>query len=123
MLVKDLSYEIVGAAIEVHKALGPGMLESAYQECLAFELDLRGFYVQREVVLPIWYKSYRVEKAYKIDLLVENQIVLETKTVEALTDVHLAQILTYLKFGEYSLGYLMNFHVAKMTDGIRRVVL
>jgi GxxExxY protein len=120
---KQLSFEVVGAAIEVHKVLGPGMLESAYQECLAFELESRGIHVSREVLLPIMYKAHKVNKAYRLDLLVENTIIIETKTVEELTDVHLAQIITYLKFGGKSLGYLMNFRVSKMIDGIRRVIL
>lgn len=93
----DITSEIIGSAIEVHKALGPGLLESAYNECLAYDLDLRGLSVQREVLLPIIYKEVELDHGYRIDLLVEEKIVVELKVVEIFTDVHTAQILTYMK--------------------------
>lgn len=118
-----LTKEVIGAAIEVHKSLGPGLLESAYQRCLAYELRLRGLEVQLEIALPIVYKEIQLDQGYRIDLLVNDELVIETKTVEALNDVHLAQILTYMRFGEYKKGLLMNFNVKRMTEGVRRVVL
>lgn len=106
----ELSREIIGAAIEVHKALGPGLLESAYEVSLKRELDLRGF---KEEVCDI---------GYRVDLLVDGKVVIEIKSVEALTDVHVAQVLTYLKLSECKLGLLINFNVARLTNGIRRLV-
>lgn len=118
-----LTKEVIGAAIEVHKSLGPGLLESAYQRCLCYELRTRGFEVQMEIALPVIYKEIVLDQGYRIDLLVNDELVIETKTVEVLNDVHLAQILTYMRFGEYQKGLLMNFNVKRMTEGIRRVVL
>jgi GxxExxY protein len=123
MLENEISKEIIGGAIEVHRQLGPGLLESAYQECLYYELIQRGLMVQKEVPRPLVYKDIKLDHGYRIDLLVENKVVVEVKTVEAFTDVHLAQILTYLKLGDYKLGLLINFHVKMLKDGIRRVVL
>lgn len=113
---------IIGAAIEVHSELGPGLLESAYQECLFFELKERGLGVKREVPMPVVYKSIKLNQGYRMDLLVEDQVVLELKCVEELTDVHLAQMLTYLKLGKYELGLLLNFNVKLLKHGIRRVI-
>jgi GxxExxY protein len=118
----DISYRVIECAIEVHKALGPGLLESAYQECLRYEINGSGLYVEREKPMPIIYKGVKLEHGYRIDLLVENRLVIETKTVEQLSEVHLAQILTYLKLGNYKFGLLMNFHVALLKDGLKRVV-
>ena len=123
MIENDLAYKVIGAAIEVHKKLGPGLLESAYQECLFYELKELGLEVKKEVPRPIIYKAVKLDHGYRIDLLVENKLVVELKTVETLTDVHLAQILTYLKLGEYKLGLLINFNVSKLTDGLKRVIL
>jgi len=117
-----LSNIVIGAAIEVHSQLGPGLLESAYQECLYFELKDRGLKVRREVAMPIKYKSIKLDHGYRMDLLVEDKLVLELKTVEEFTDVHLAQLLTYLRLGNYKLGLLLNFHSARIKDGIKRVV-
>ena len=103
--------QIIGAAISVHKELGPGLLESAYQKCLAFELQQKGLIVQEEIALPIVYKKVKLDHGYRIDLLVNKEIVLELKTVEQLTDVHTAQILTYMRLGKYPVGLLLNFHV------------
>ncbi|KAB7732082.1 GxxExxY protein [Rudanella paleaurantiibacter] len=116
----ELSSIVIGRAIEVHRALGPGLLESAYQECLAYELKQAGLYVEREKALPIVYKDVKLEHGYRLDLLIEKQLVVELKTVEFLTDVHTAQILTYLRLGEFPLGLLINFHVKMLKEGIRR---
>lgn len=119
---EDLTKTIIGAAIEVHKALGPGLLESAYQECLFYELSNLGLNVKKEVSLPIIYKEIKLNHGYRIDLLVENRIVLELKTVESFTDVHFAQTLTYLKLGNYPLGLLINFHTKLLKNGIKRFI-
>lgn len=116
----QLTSIVIGRAIEVHRALGPGLLESAYQECLAYELKLEGLYVEREKALPIVYKEVRLEHGYRLDLLVEGELIVELKTVETLTDVHTAQILTYLRLGNFPLGLLINFHVKMLREGIRR---
>lgn len=106
MDLNDLSYKIIGLAIEVHKELGPGLLESAYQECLFYEIKNAGFKVEKELALPIIYKEIKLDHGYRIDLLIEDRLVLELKTVENFTDVHFAQILTYLKLGCYPLGLI-----------------
>jgi GxxExxY protein len=123
VIENDISKEIIGCAIEVHKQLGPGLLESAYQECLYYELIRAGLNVQKEVPRPIVYKDLKLDHGYRIDLLVEEKIVVEIKTVESFTDVHLAQILTYMKLGNYKLGLLINFHVTMLKNGIKRVIL
>ncbi|QDK79184.1 GxxExxY protein [Spirosoma sp. KCTC 42546] len=110
----------IGKAIEVHRALGPGLLESAYQECLFYELQVSGLYVEREKPMPIVYKDVVLEHGYRLDLLIENKLVVELKTVEELNDLHMAQLLTYLKFGNYRLGLLINFRVKMLRDGIKR---
>ncbi|MGB5668157.1 MAG: GxxExxY protein [Maribacter sp.] len=118
----DITNLIIGSAIEVHKTLGPGLLESAYQECLYYELKSKNLHVIKEVALPVVYKEVRLDHGYRIDLLVENKIVLELKTVECFTDVHYAQILTYLKLGGYDLGLLINFHTSLLKNGIKRFI-
>ena len=118
----DLSREIIGAAIEVHKILGPGLLESAYETALERELDLRGFSVGRQVGLPVVYKDVNCDVGYRIDLLVENKVILEIKSVDALNNIHLAQLLTYLRLSKLKLGLLINFNVTILKNGIRRVV-
>ena len=123
MLYEELTSKIIGCAIDVHKELGPGLLESAYEECLAYELKLAGFEVERQKPVPIVYKEVKLDCGYRIDLLVENKIILELKTVEAFNPVHEAQILTYLKFAEKKLGLLMNFHVLRLKEGIKRYIL
>lgn len=122
MKESDITSEIIGAAIEVHKELGPGLLETAYNECLAYELINRGLSVQREIPMPIVYKEVELDHGYRMDLLVENKVVVELKTVEKFTDVHTAQILTYMKLGSYDLGLLINFHVKLLKNGIKRFV-
>jgi GxxExxY protein len=118
----EISREIIGSAIEVHKALGPGLLESAYEASLKREILLRGLQVRQQVGLPLVYKEEVCEVGYRIDLFVEDKVIIEIKAVEELNDVHLAQILTYLKLSKCKLGLLINFNVAKLKDGIRRVV-
>lgn len=117
-----LTERIIGAAIEVHKTLGPGLLESAYQRCLLYELKSSGLDVKQEISLPIIYKDVRLDHGYRIDLLVENEVVIEIKTVEQLTDVHYAQILTYLKLGHFPKGLLINFHTKLLKSGIKRFI-
>lgn len=118
------TYEIIGACIEVHRLLGPGLLESAYEECLAHELGLRGIPFARQVPLPLRYKSIAVDGAYQADLIVRQRVILELKTVRRLTTVHRAQPRTYLRFYGAPVGLLVNFEVpALVEDGIRRVTL
>lgn len=117
-----ITYKIIGLAIEVHKQLGPGLLESAYQECLYYEIVNAGLTVERQKVLPIVYKDIKLDHGYRIDLLIENTIVIELKTVEAFTDVHFAQILTYLKLGNYPLGLLINFDSKILKNNIKRFI-
>ena len=122
MTENEISKIIIGCAIEVHKLLGPGLLESAYQECLFYELLQAGLEVEKEKPMPIVYKEVKLNHGYRIDLLVEDKVVVELKTVEYLNDVHLAQVLTYLKLGNYKLGLLLNFQVAMLKDGIKRII-
>lgn len=118
----ELSNIIIGCAIEVHNQLGPCLLESAYQECLLFELKKQGLEVIKEKPMPIIYKDVKLDDGYRIDLLVNNKVVIEIKTVEMFTDVHIAQVLTYLKLGNYKLGLLLNFYVKLFKNGIKRVI-
>ena len=122
MVHEELTSEIIRCAIEVHRILGPGLLESAYRECLEYEMVSSGLYVIKEKPMPIIYKEIQLDHGYRMDLLVENTVVVELKTVEFLTDVHFAQILTYLRLGCYPLGLLINFHVKLLKDGIKRVI-
>ena len=118
----ELSNKVIGLAMEVHSALGPGLLESAYKECLFYKLGQSGLIIEREMPLPLIYETVKLDCGYRMDLVVENKLVLEIKSVEGLTDIHLAQTLTYLKLGNYKLGLLMNFNVIKLKDGVRRVI-
>jgi GxxExxY protein len=118
----QLSNLIIGCAIKVHSSLGPGLLESAYQECLCFELRRAGLYVEKEKVLPLTYDEVKLDCGYRIDLLVEKIVIVEIKSVQNLNDVHLAQVLTYLKLSRCDLGLLINFNVTRLKSGIRRVV-
>lgn len=122
MEYNKITEKIIGSAIEVHKALGSGLLESAYQECLLFELNSLGLKVEKEISLPIIYKEIKLNQGYRIDLLVEDKIVIELKTVERFTDVHFAQTLTYLKLGNYPLGLLINFNTKLLKNGIKRFI-
>jgi len=114
---------ILDCSFKVHTALGPGLLESAYTECLYYDLKQAGLKVEKQKPLPLIYKEVYLEAGYRIDLLVESCVIIEIKSIEALADIHLAQILTYLKLSECSLGLLVNFNVAHLKDGIRRVIL
>ncbi len=118
-----LTERVIGLAIDVHRWLGPGLLESAYEECLCFELQSNAIEYKRQVPLPIIYKSVRLDCGYRLDIVVEQTLVVELKTVEHLLPVHSAQLLTYLKLGRPKTGLLLNFHAAVLRDGIRRMVL
>lgn len=122
MTENELSNKIIGLAIEVHNALGPGLLESAYKECLYYKIKSSDIIVEKERAMPLVFENVKLDCGYRIDLLVENKLVIEIKSVEALNDIHLAQTLTYLKLGDYKLGLLINFNVVKLKDGIRRVI-
>jgi len=117
----ELSRVVIGLAIEVHNALGPGLLESAHKECLFYKIAKAGFFVEKEKVMPLIFEEVKLECGYRIDILVEKKLVLELKSVETLNDVHLAQTLTYMKLGNYKLGLLMNFNVSRLKDGLKRV--
>lgn len=119
---EQIGSAILDAAMRVHSALGPGLLESAYEACLAYELDKVGLPVQKQVALPLEYDNVRLEVGFRIDLLVGNRVVVEVKATEKLLPIHLAQMLSYLKLGKYPLGFLLNFNVAHMKQGIKRVV-
>ena len=117
-----LSHEIIGAALEVHKYLGPGLLEAVYEECLLYELQQRGLKVAHQVQRPIMYKGVSISHPLVIDILVEDQVILELKAVSQLSETNVAQLLSYLKLSELRLGLLINFNTAHLKDGIRRVV-
>jgi len=119
--INDLSHDLIGAAIEVHRELGPGLLESAYEGAYSHELTLRQIPHVRQKVMPISYKGVIVDAGYRIDILAEERVVVELKAVEKLLPIHSAQLMTYLRLGKYSLGLLMNFNVLKLIDGIERV--
>lgn len=121
--MKEITAKIIGAAIEAHKTIGPGLLESAYEECLAYEMRIRGLNFERQVPLPVAYKGVTLDCGYRLDFLVEDAIVLELKAVDRLEPIHEAQILTYLKLGGWTVGLLINFNVPVLMDGIKRVVL
>lgn len=118
----QLSNSIIGAAIEVHRALGPGLLESAYEECLAYELRLRGLGFARQIPLPVSYKGVKLDCGYRLDLLVEDLVIVELKTVEALEPIHEAQLLTYLRLRRLWLGLLINFNTPVLKRGLKRLV-
>jgi GxxExxY protein len=117
-----LTERIIGAAIEVQEALGPGLLESAYESCLHHELKLRNIPVERQITLPVAYKGLKIEQGYRVDLMVANEVVVEIKAVEALLPRHAVQLLTYLRLGGWHLGLLINFHAFPLKTGIRRVI-
>ncbi|MBI3124740.1 MAG: GxxExxY protein [Ignavibacteriales bacterium] len=118
----ELSEIVIGCAIKVHKKLGPGLLESAYEECLCYEIKKTGLKVEKQKTLPLVYEEVKLDCGYRIDLLVENKLIVELKAVDALNDVYLAQVLTYLRLSNCKLGLLINFNVGKLKDGIRRIV-
>ena len=120
--INDLTGEVIGAAIEVHKALGPGLLESAYEECLSRELDLRDIPYERQKELPVEYKGAKLQSAYRLDIVVANKLIIELKTCESLEPIHTAQLLTYLKLTGIKVGLLINFNVPVLKEGIKRLV-
>ena len=122
MIHKELTNTIIGCAIEVHRNLGQGLLESAYQECLMYELIKSSLNVKKEIPMPIIYKEVKLNQGYRIDLLVEDKIVLELKSVDTITNIHKAQLLTYLRLGKYELGLLLNFNVPILKNGIKRLI-
>ncbi|MCF8278159.1 MAG: GxxExxY protein [Flavobacteriales bacterium] len=119
----ELTGLIIGAAIEVHRELGPGLLESVYQTCLIMELENLGLNLKTEVKMPVNYKGIELDQGYRIDILVEDKVVIELKTVEKLTDVHTAQILTYMQLGGFPLGLLINYKVKYLKNGVKRFAL
>jgi len=119
----QLTSEIIGAAIEVHRAIGPGLLESAYEECMSSELNSRNLAHRRQVSLPVEYKGKRLDCGYRLDLLVEESVVVEIKSVDQLQPIHDAQLLTYMKLGKWPVGLLINFNVPVLKNGIRRRVI
>ena len=119
--LRELTGEIVDAGLKVHRALGPGLLESAYEHCLAFELSSRGLDVERQVAMPIVYRGVRMDAVYRLDLVVRKEVIVEVKAVEAISPLHEAQLLTYLRLSDLLIGYLLNFNVKLFKDGVRRL--
>ena len=122
MTENELSRVVVGCALKVHSALGPGLLESAYEACLEYELIKNGLLVEVQKPLPLIYQTVRLECGYRVDMLVERKLIVEVKAVEALAEIHFAQVLTYLRLSDLRLALMLNFNVVHMKDGIRRVV-
>jgi GxxExxY protein len=118
----ELSNKIIGIAILIHQSLGPGLLESAYKECLYYRLRKEGYFAEKEKPMPLFFEEVKLECGYRIDILVERKVVIEIKSVDALNEVHFAQTLTYMKLGSYKLGLLINFNVSLLKDGIKRIV-
>ena len=122
MTENEISYKIIGAAIELHKHFGPGLLESAYENALAYELAESGLFVETQVAMPLVYKEIKLDCGYRIDLRVEKKVIVEIKSIETLAPVHFAQTLTYLKLSNCKLGLLINFNTVILRDGIQRIV-
>jgi len=122
MTENEISEKIIGRSIEVHKTLGPGLLESAYQECLFYELQKAGLHVEKQKPLPLIYKEVRLDAGYRLDLIVESKVIIEVKSIEVLNDIHTAQVLTYLKVSGCKVGLLINFNVLRLVDGLKRLV-
>lgn len=122
MRENELSKIVFDCALKVHQTLGPGLLESAYEECLFYELKKTGLYVEKQKALPLIYEEVKLDIGYRIDIIIENKLILEIKSVEVLNDVHFAQIMTYLKLTDCKLGMLLNFNVSLIKNGIKRVV-
>ena len=122
MTENEISNKVIGLSIEVHSVLGPGLLESAYKECLDYKIRKAGLLVEKEKPMPLIFEEVKLECGYRIDLLVENKLVIEIKSIEAMNDVHLAQTLTYMKLGNYKLGLLINFNELMLKDGITRII-
>jgi len=123
MNIEEVFKKVLDCSFQVHTALGPGLLESAYEECLYYELVNAGLKVEKQKPLPLVYKDVKLDAGYRVDLFVEKSVVVEIKSVEALADIHLAQILTYLKLSGCKLGLLVNFNVRHLKDGIKRVIM
>ena len=119
--INDLSHELIGAAIEVHRELGPGLLESAYESAYSHELSLRRIKHERQKIQPVTYKDLPIDAGYRLDILAEDRVVVDLKAVERLQPIHSAQLMTYLRLGKYQLGLLINFNVQKLINGIERV--
>ena len=122
MYIEKIFKAVLDCSFDVHTNLGPGLLESAYEHCLYYELLKRGLHVEKQIPLPLIYKEVKLDAGYRIDLLVESKVIIEIKSVDSLCDIHLAQILTYLKLSKCKLGLLANFNVTHFKDGIRRVI-
>jgi GxxExxY protein len=122
MTENEIATKVIGFSLEIHRALGSGLREGAYQECLFYKLNAEGLYTEKEKPMPILFEGQNIHRGYRIDLLVENKVVIELKSVKDLNNVHLAQTLNYLKLGGFKLGLLMNFNVALLKNGIRRVI-
>ena len=122
MELNEITHEIIDSAYKVHSALGPGLLESAYKACLAYELRKKGLKVEVEKPVPIIYEEIKLDCGYRMDLLIEDQVTVELKSVDAFKDIHFAQILTHLRFGEKKVGLLINFNVKSLKDGIKRFI-
>jgi len=120
--LEEIGSHVVNSAIKIHRALGPGLLESAYQQCLAYELRRLGLQVECEVVIPIQYEEIQIDNGYRVDMLINDVVIVENKTVDRLLRIHMAQILTYLKMKDLRLGYLINWNVKLIKDGIQRLV-
>ena len=122
MTENEIGDAIIASALKIHRALGPGLLESVYETCLLYELQKRGLLAQRQVLIPVRYEDFTIDNGYRVDLLVGDRVVVELKALEAILPVHRAQLLSYLRLGHFKLGYLLNFNVARMRDGIVRLV-
>ncbi len=123
MEINKITEKIIGCAIEVHKHLGPGLLESAYEECLFYELNKLGLDVKKQLTLPLVYKEIKLDAGYRIDLLVENKVIVEIKSVDAIAEIHKAQLMTYMKLANIKVGLLMNFNVTRLKNGIIRWII
>ena len=121
MTENEISKIVFDCAIKLHRALGPGLLESSYEACMFYELKKSGIFVEKQKPLPLIYEDVKLEIGYRVDLIIENKVILEIKSVEALNDVHIAQVLTYLKLSNCKLGMLLNFNVALIKNGIKRI--
>ena len=121
MIENQISEIIIGCSIEVHKSLGPGLLESAYSECLFYELQKAGLHVEKQKPLPLVYKEVKLDAGYRLDLIVEDKVIIEIKSVDCLNDIHTAQVLTYLKLSGCRLGLIINFNMLRLVDGLKRL--
>ncbi len=121
--LNNLTFDIIGCALKVHTALGPGLLESTYETCLAYELIEAGFKIETQKALPVIYKEVKLDAGYRIDILVENKVIIELKAVEAICGIHVAQLLTYLKLSGVKIGLLINFNVKDLKQGIKRFAM